>query len=305
MGKTETEPLIDSSPQLQSYCLSLKSHIGYKLMLGDTRHFGYWESDTWWPFPIGRSLRAMEGKLASSLNLPAGSHVLDAGCGIAHVALYLAENYGLRIDGIDVVDYHIAEARRNISRAVQARKFPPGQIIVRQMDYDHLEGLSSEDFDGIYTMEKFVHATDPSSLLAGFFRILRPGGRLSMFEYYHELVQESPSYMAQPMKTTSQYAAMPTNSISNPGALKRMLEDAGFFNVEVHDYSENIRPMRLLFYLVTIVPYYIITLLGLQSHFVNIVAGVRSYQDYGNWHYINITADKPGGSPVIKSSKSW
>lgn len=38
----ETGPLINDNPELQSYYQSLESRIGYRLVLGGTRHFGYW-----------------------------------------------------------------------------------------------------------------------------------------------------------------------------------------------------------------------------------------------------------------------
>jgi ubiquinone/menaquinone biosynthesis C-methylase UbiE len=36
-------------------------------------------------------------------------------------------------------------------------------------------------------MEMFVHGTDPAQVLAGFFRILKPGGRIAALEYDHNL----------------------------------------------------------------------------------------------------------------------
>lgn len=35
-------PLINDNPKLQSYYQSLESRVGYRLVLGGTRHFGYW-----------------------------------------------------------------------------------------------------------------------------------------------------------------------------------------------------------------------------------------------------------------------
>lgn len=38
----EARPLINDNPELQSYYQSLESRVGYRLVLGGTRHFGYW-----------------------------------------------------------------------------------------------------------------------------------------------------------------------------------------------------------------------------------------------------------------------
>lgn len=147
-------PLINQNEALQGYYHAFESRIGYQLVLGGTRHFGYYKRDTYNPFPIGAALRRMEDHLSRTLDLPADSLVLDAGCGVGHVALQLAESHSLQVQGIDVVDHHIAMAERNI----QARGMS-GRVKVSKMDYHHLDAITEESFDGVYTMETFVHST--------------------------------------------------------------------------------------------------------------------------------------------------
>ncbi|KAE8555502.1 hypothetical protein EYB25_000199 [Talaromyces marneffei] len=287
---TEQEPLINPNNELQSYYYSLESRIGYRLLLGGTRHFGYYDHDTYWPFPVSKGLRTMEDKLAAALDLPPGSQVLDAGCGVGHVAIHLATKHGLRVKAIDVVEHHAEKARRNVAQA----KLPNNQVSVNLMDYHHLESLGSETLDGIYTMETFVHATDPEAVLDGFYRILRPGGHLALFEYDHVVNQSSPKDLVTSMEKVNTYAAMPTNSRSQPGVFQSMLEEAGFIDVVVRDYSDNIRPMTRLFFIIAYIPFLIISMLGLERYFINTVAGVQSYRGHGHWHYIAISARKPG-----------
>ena len=294
---SQAEPLINTNDKLQSYYQSLESRIGYRLFLGNTRHFGYYDHDTYFPFPLGRSLRAMEDKMAANLNLPAGAAVLDAGCGVGHVALRLAGKHGLRITAIDVVEHHVTKAKRNIARS----GLPKGQVQASRMDYHHLETLASESFDGVYTMETFVHATDTATVLAGFYRVLRPGGHLSMFEYDHDLVDDSA--VAAAMREVNDHAAMPTNDVSHPGVFRRMLEEAGFVDIVEKDYSENIKPMTRLFYLVAYIPLVVITLLGLRRYFVNTVAGVESYRGRDRWRYVVLAAKKPGGPLEVAKAR--
>lgn len=290
---SDSDPLINDNTKLQAYYASLESRIGYKVFLGDTRHFGYYPSDKSWPFPIGRSLRAMETKMGELLNLPPDANVLDAGCGVGHVALHLAKEFKYRVKAVDVVEHHVAKAKRNFARSGLSE----GQISASRMDYHHLETLDDESFDGVYTMETLVHATDPKAVLAGFFRILRPGGHVAHFEYDHEFVSDSTENMAQSMKKINDYSAMPTNNISHPGVFKEMLEEAGFTDVTVRDYSKNIVPMTRLFYLVAYIPWLLVTFFHLEKHFINTVAGVESYRGRDRWHYVAITAKKPG-APV-------
>ncbi len=291
-------PLIKPNAPLESYYKSFESRIGYRLVLGGTRHFGFYEEGTYWPFPVGKALRAMEEKLFRALDLPEGSQVLDAGCGVGHVALYMARN-GLRITAIDVMDHHLAKAKRNIARA----SLPPGQVTAQKMDYHHLESIPDQSHEGIYTMETFVHATDPETVLAGFYRILRPGGRLVLFEYDNEMGDDHvPQHVADEMNLVNKYAAMPTNTQSYKGVLPRMLEDAGFTNVSVEDYSANIKPMLRLFYWIAVVPYFFIKLFGLERFFINTVAGAQGYLHQEHWRYVAITASKPG--PKIEGAKT-
>ncbi|GAD93383.1 conserved hypothetical protein [Paecilomyces variotii No. 5] len=284
------EPSIDHNPQLQSYYQSLESRIGYRLFLGGTRHFGYYESDTYWPFPITKALRSMEDKLAASLNLPPGAYILDAGCGVGHVAINLAKKYGFKVRGIDVVRHHLEKAQRNILRA----DLPESQVEVLKMDYHHLDNFTDESFDGIYTMETLVHATNPEAVLMGFYRVLRSGGHLSMFEYDHSPINDSNESMADSMHKINEIAAMPTNSRSLPGVFQRMLEDAGFTDIVIRDYSDNIRPMIRLFYIIAYIPFLLVSVLGLGRYFINTMAGVEAFRGHRHWRYVAISATKLG-----------
>jgi sterol 24-C-methyltransferase len=106
-----------------------------------------------------------------------------------------------------------------------------------------------------------------------------------------------------PMRIVNDYAAMPTNALSQPGVFQSMLEDAGFTDVVVRDYSENIKPMTRLFFLIAYIPYLIITFLHLERYFINTVAGVNSYQGHGHWRYVAISATKPGGNLETAKTK--
>lgn len=124
--------------------------------------------------------------------------------------LLQTSKYGLRIQGIDIVDHHIAKSRRNITRYGLSEN----QVTVRKMDYHHLDSFADGSFDGVYTMETFVHVIEPHVVLRNFFRVLRPGGRLEMFEYDHELAENPEEATAISMKRINEFAAMPTNSVS-------------------------------------------------------------------------------------------
>ncbi|KAL1979409.1 hypothetical protein VTN96DRAFT_6052 [Rasamsonia emersonii] len=301
MAESDQEPLINDNPSLQSYYCSLESRIGYRLFLGGTRHFGYYETDTWWPFPIGKALRAMEDHLSQSLALEAGAEVLDAGCGVGHVAIHLARK-GLRIQAIDVVDHHLVKARRNVKAAGL-----DNAVTVRKGDYHHLEHFPSECVDGVYTMETFVHATDPAAALGEFFRVLKPGGSIALYEYDHRqreaALQAASEKLVTTLESINKYAAMPANTLFDQGVLPAMMEEAGFTDVKVTDLSVHVRPMLRLFFICAYLPYIFIKFFGLERWFINTVAGVEAYRGSHIWRYVAVTAKKPSTTDRPREAK--
>lgn len=285
------ESPIHVNPSLQQYYAALESRIGYRLILGGTRHFGYYEPGAKWPFPINGALRRMEDHLYDSLKLQSGARVLDAGCGVGHVAIHLARK-GLQVSGIDVVSNHIRWATQEI-RAQGLEKAVSAQL----MDYHHLDRLDNESFEGVYTMETLVHATDPERALGEFYRVLKPGGSIALYEYDHPDRNSKPisEDMAESLRQINKKASMPANEMFTQGTLQRMLEEKGFQEVVVRDLSENVRPMARLFFLVGFIPWLIICFLGLQAWFANTQAGVEGYRALksGLERYVAVTAKKP------------
>ncbi|KAG8412847.1 hypothetical protein J3458_013280 [Metarhizium acridum] len=106
------------------------------------------------------------------------------------------------------MDHHLAKAKRNVARSGDLGSL----ISVKKMDYHHLETLQSGSYDGVYTMETLVHATDPLEVLKGFYRILRLGGHVAMHEYDHDYESDEAigKTLAKLMREVSEYGAMPT-----------------------------------------------------------------------------------------------
>lgn len=235
----------------------------------------------------------MESKLLSTLALPAGSRLLDAGCGSGLVSLYMAE-HGMQVTGVDVLDHHIAAAQRNIERS----GLPKGQITMQRMDFPRLESISSASYDGIYTLQAFGHSTHPKLALEGFFRIMKPGGKIALVEVEsrREPRGEREDELSELLRHVSEFTALPQNELSKEGYFKTLLEDAGFVDIEVRDWSENIRPIVRLFYVLVFLPFLFVELIGMEKRFVNMVAATTGYLGLGKrWCFMAISARKPGG----------
>jgi ubiquinone/menaquinone biosynthesis C-methylase UbiE len=313
-AKSVFESEVGTRLAIKAYYESRESRMGYELVFGGTQHFGYYTPGTLSPFPIGKSLRryvllrglmvmikewlpfanflsSMEEKLMGFLALPTGSRILDAGCGVGHVALYLAK-HGMRVTGVDIIDHHVETARRNVYDA----RLPKDQVVIEKMDFEHLERIPSESHDGAFTMQSLGHAFNAERAAAGFFRILKPGGRFALIEVERRRDLDAEG---QNPKLTEQLSminvgtGMPTNERSHEGFYKELLENAGFVDIEVYDISNNILPVVRMFYFLLLLPYIFVRLFRLEKYFISMLAGTTGYVGYDRWRFIAVTATKP------------
>ena len=159
----------------------------------------------------------MEDNLFDRLHLKKGSLVLDASCGARIVALHLAKR-GLLASCIDVVDRHVRWAKQN----THSHGFD-NAITVKKMDYHHLDDFPDDLFDGVYTMETFMHATDPEQAPREFFRVLKPGGSIALYEYGHRNPSNAPEDIRTSLEIINKYSSMPSNGRFEQGVLQGMI----------------------------------------------------------------------------------
>lgn len=74
--------------------------------------------------------------------------------------------------------------------------------------------------------------------------------------------------------------------------LERVTLKTWFVEVEVQDYSENIRPMLRMCYILMIMPFFIVKLLGLERYFVTMLAVTSGFLGRARWRFIAISAVK-------------
>jgi ubiquinone/menaquinone biosynthesis C-methylase UbiE len=281
--------LLDDNPNLKRvwrYYDHTESRVGYKYLLGGTKHFGWYESgQPMWDFRP--ALRRMEDELGKRLGLDADASVLDAGCGMGDVARTMATKYGLRVTGIDILDFNLDEARkRSATAGLESRTtFQLG-------DYHSLP-FPAASFDGVYTMETFVHAADPAKALDEFRRVLRPGGRLVMFEYSHAPEAEMSRDASQALRRICDLGVMPTWLKMNDGDMEALLKREGFVVEAADNVSERIVPMLHAFSILGRFPYFLGRILGQVPKVVNTMSGVELYKHRDVWHYNIYTASKP------------
>lgn len=274
-----------------AYFNTRESRWGYSLLLKGAKHFGYYPKGQE-NLSMAQAQRIMEDKLARALDLKRGACALDAGCGEGIVAAYLAKNYQLRISGIDLLDWAIQKAKQN------ALKFGVERLVDFQvMDYTKLS-FPNQSFDGVYTMETLVHSSDYRVALREFHRVLRPSGKLVLFEYSLAPEKNLASFqkkLAGIWAIIAVEAAMPSALFFSHGAFLQILQKAGFVNISVENITPHVMPMLKRFRQIAFLPYQLFKLLGLQRKFINTTAGAEGYEIAKNdlWRHNIIIAQKP------------
>ena len=106
--------------------------------------------------------------------LPAGSRVLDVGCGIGGSARILARDYGLNVLGISI-------SPAQVERATQ---LTPSGLSCRFQVMDALDlQLPDQSFDAVWSVEAGAHMNDKAKFADEMLRTLRPGGYLALADW--------------------------------------------------------------------------------------------------------------------------
>lgn len=278
------------SPQQQTvdYYQTFESRVGYKMVLGGAKHFGYYPPGVK-HLSMRSALRIMEDEIGRAVGLEPGAKILDAGSGMGRVATYLAKNFGYQVEGIDLLDFNVAEAKRFAAKhgVSDAARFQIG-------DYGHLP-YPDNSFDAVYTIETFVHAPDFRAVYAEFKRVLKPGGRLVQHEYTLSPPAQMTAAERESFRSVTEASAMHALPEFTHGSFPGHLSAAGFENPRVIDLTDRIEPMVRRFHHLAWLPYHLRRLTAADpKRYVNVQASVEWYRHYKHFRYVEITASKPG-----------
>jgi len=117
--------------------------------------------------------------LHSDTAYPAGSTVLEIGCGVGAQTIPLARRSpAARFTSIDLSSDSIAEARRNVVQAGLTN------VEFRQADIFALP-FGGESFDHLFVCFVLEHLARPAQALVILGRLLRPGGTITLIEGDH------------------------------------------------------------------------------------------------------------------------
>ena len=152
--------------------------------------------------------------------LKPGVRVLDVGSGIGGAAFHLAKTYGAHVTGIDLAPEMVAIAleRARERQAPETVSFPIGDILTTDFP---------EPFDVVWSRDALMHVHDKPALFKRLHDLLRPGGYLVVTDYARGTGAGSPEFQAY-VKSTGYH-------LVDPASYGKLLEGAGFVDVEVED----------------------------------------------------------------------
>jgi len=136
-----------------------------------------------------------------------GDVVVDVACGTGGPGLWLAQQTGASLVGVDPSPAGLAAARQRAARTGldDRSRFEQGSF--------ERTGLPGSSADVVMSIEAFQYSPDKRAGLAEFARILRPGGRLGLI-----------CFEADPAKTRD----LPILGVNPVGDYRPLLTSAGF-----------------------------------------------------------------------------
>jgi cyclopropane fatty-acyl-phospholipid synthase-like methyltransferase len=224
-----------------------QTHNDYRLLWGVDRHLGLHCG-----FSDGTQRRHddavlhMNRVLATLAGVSAGQGVLDAGCGIGGSAIWLAENLGAHVVGVNI----------NARQVEQARALAHARGLEDRVHF-HLAdfcatGLAGESFDVVWALESACYALDKRAFLAEARRLLKPGGRLIVADAFLTRADLAADERRLVERWQRGWAIPGVASVEQLG---HWLREADFGDVRFQDVTRHVVPSSRRIYLASLLFY--------------------------------------------------
>ncbi len=160
------------------------------------------------------------------LGLTRDSYVLEVGCGAGGYALKVAEMTGCRVLGVDINHAGIDTANE------LAASRNPERVRFEQCDVSQKIPFADATYDAVFANDVLCHVRARATLLAAFWRVLKPGARLLFSDAL--IIGGTISHVEIATRSSIGYYLF-----SPPGENERLLEQTGFQLVSVADTTAN------------------------------------------------------------------
>lgn len=198
-------------------------------------HMGYWDSEV---HAHRESLNRTNQVLAQRAGIGPGDVVFDAGCGVGGSMKYLEREFGARCIGATISMTQALKARELLSEVETGAPYR-----ITCADFSDMP-LQDSSVDVVWTMEALCYDADPSNFLREAHRVLRPGGRLAIWDGFRTARPLSGENEALLHEFTTGWAV---DDLSTMSEMCDRVQAAGFDSVEAIDCGRNVaRSLRRL-----------------------------------------------------------
>ncbi|MBL7735323.1 MAG: methyltransferase domain-containing protein [Chitinophagaceae bacterium] len=199
-------------------------------------HYGYWQPGT---RTLREALMRMSDQVAIYGEIKPGDRAVDLGCGVGGPAVYLSQKYHCQVEGISISPFQIDQARE------LAKNKKTNSVSFSVQDYCHTR-FDDEQFDIAYAIESACYAVDKKELLSEMNRILKPGGKLVVLDFFWTNAKRGSTDEAIMKKWTESWAIA---DYARETDFENQLAETGFINTRRVNINREIYPsVKRLYY---------------------------------------------------------
>lgn len=138
-------------------------------------HFGIWDDQT---TSFKQALENTNRLMSEKCHINANDSVLDAGCGVGGAALYLAATFGSKVHGIT-----LSQKQADFATSESLARNLADKLSFSVSDFCKTP-FPDQSFDVVWACESVSHAPDKSEFIREAYRLLKPGGRLILADFF-------------------------------------------------------------------------------------------------------------------------
>jgi len=231
--------------------------VDYSMMWGTNEHlsmhFGYHDDEH---KSLNDAVINLTRVIADKAGVKQGDRILDAGCGVGGSAIWLAENRGASVDGVNINEMQIRKARRGATE-----HGVDDSVAFHARDYTDTP-FDDSSFDVVWAVESVCHTDDETKFLREARRLLKNDGVLVVADGFLNKPRGEMSGDEQ-KGVEDMLEGMAAPSLATVDEFREMLVSEGFREVEFENKYDSVLPSARKIYRMTVITYPIARLLRL------------------------------------------
>lgn len=193
-------------------------------------HYGYWDEGV---ASHSQALLRLNELLADKAGIDAADNLLDAGCGWGGSSIWLASQRGARCHGISLERDQI-----DVARKMAAKKRVAANTAFSQQNFT-ATAFADASFDVVWAVESVCHIHDKRDFTREAYRLLKPGGRLILSDFFRTHREQSPADEAHLRSWFEKWVVPDLDTLEE---FRQAVGASGFSGIEITDATGNIRP---------------------------------------------------------------